>query len=69
MAKKKGIDIGEIIGTDRVFQLIGIAIVLALWAKFTGDKKPFITFVLVIALAFGFWVANTVIGELNKGKL
>ena len=46
--------------------VIGVGVVLALWAKFTGDLKPLSIFVIGVAGAFLFFLVNFVFGKLNE---
>ena len=47
--------------------IIGLAIVFALYPKFSGDTKPFAIYVLGVSLAFAIFVVNYLLGK-AKGQ-
>ncbi len=45
--------------------ILGISVVLAVYAKITGDLKPLLIFGTVISLAFIIYLINRIMGQLN----
>jgi hypothetical protein len=61
-------DIFEKVNKDnKGFAIIGIAIVLGIYAKLTGDIRPLAGFVILMILVALFMFVNTVMGKLKGG--
>jgi hypothetical protein len=59
-------DITTVFNADRGLVMLGVAFVLAVYAKLTGDVQPFAVFVMIMSLIFIFDVVNIVMGKLNQ---
>lgn len=51
----------------RGFQVLGILIVLIVWAKITGDRRPLLLFIALVGISITFFVVHSVIGEVKAG--
>ena len=52
--------------TPRGGAIIGIAIVMAVYAKWSGDARPFAVYVFGVSLAFLIYAINYLLGKLNS---
>ncbi len=61
-------NLGEIFSLkgDRATHVLMVAVVLGIYAKITGDSRPFAVFVLIVALSFIFYAVNFVLGKLYQ---
>lgn len=60
-------DVFEEVSKHKGFTIIGIAIVLGVYAKLTGDIRPLAGFVILMILITLFLFVNTVLGKLKGG--
>ena len=52
--------------TPRGGAIIGIAIVMAVYAKISGDARPFAVYVFGVSLAFLIFAINYLLGKLKS---